>query len=72
MRVARHKTWLMAGTAAALLSAFSANVAKAQAAATPAASSTETDEELKKKGAKGETSFLAPITVSAEQDGWKR
>jgi hemoglobin/transferrin/lactoferrin receptor protein len=71
MRVARHKTWLMAGTAAALLSAFSANVAKAQAAATPAASSTETDEELKKKAAKGETSFLAPITVSADQDGWK-
>ncbi|MCX5580943.1 TonB-dependent receptor domain-containing protein [Kaistia terrae] len=61
----------MAGTAAALLSAFSANAAKAQAAATPAASTTETDEELKKKAAKGETSFLAPITVSAAPEGWK-
>ena len=61
----------MAGTAAALLSAFSANVAKAQAAATPAASTTETDEELKKKAAKGQTSFLAPITVTAAPEGWK-
>ncbi|MBN9024344.1 MAG: TonB-dependent receptor [Rhizobiales bacterium] len=61
----------MAGTAAALLAAFSATVAKAQSAAAPTANSSETDEELKKKAAKGQTSFLAPITVTAAPEGWK-
>ncbi|BCP55988.1 hemin receptor [Kaistia sp. 32K] len=63
----------MAGTAVALLSAFSATAAKAQAAATPAtaAASGETDEELKKKAAKGESSFLSPIVSTTSQDGWK-
>ncbi|WP_084640176.1 TonB-dependent receptor domain-containing protein [Kaistia adipata] len=62
----------MAGTAAALLSAFSATAAKAQAATTPAAATSgETDEELKKKAAKGEASFLSPIVSTTSQDGWK-
>jgi hemoglobin/transferrin/lactoferrin receptor protein len=62
----------MAGTAAALLSAFSATAAKAQAAATPAeTASGETDEELKKKAAKGESSFLSPIVSTTTQEGWK-
>ncbi|ODT15230.1 MAG: hemin receptor [Kaistia sp. SCN 65-12] len=72
MRVVRHKTWLMAGTAAALLSAFSATVAKAQTAPAPAeAGSSETDEQLKKKAAKGEGSFLSPIVSTTTQEGWK-
>lgn len=61
----------MAGTAAALLAAFSANAARAQEAAAQAVAGSDTDEDLKKKAAKGETSFLAPITVTAAPEGWK-
>jgi len=61
----------MAGTAAALLATFAATAARAQTAPAPAADRTETDEELKKKAAKGETAFLAPIVVTGDRDGWK-
>jgi hemoglobin/transferrin/lactoferrin receptor protein len=71
MRVAQHKSWLMAGTAAVFLSAFSASLAQAQTAPAQTEAAGETDEELKKKAAAGETAFLSPIVSSTNQDGWK-